>query len=47
MNELLDGWQESFSHYLALGLLFSFLSIWAGIKAVRMETVEKERSNRR
>jgi hypothetical protein len=47
MNELLNGWQESFSLYLALGLVFSFLSVWAAIKAVRIEAVEKERRSRR
>lgn len=52
MNELLNGWQESFSQesfslYLAIGLAFSFLSVWAAIKAVRIEPVEKERSVRR
>lgn len=41
MNGLLDAWRESFTLYLAAGMMFSVASVWAAVKAVRSQDRRK------
>lgn len=41
MQAVLDVIQESFTLYLVAGMVFSALSVWAAVKAMRTEAADK------
>ncbi|MCX7341310.1 MAG: hypothetical protein NT037_12465 [Hyphomicrobiales bacterium] len=43
MTNLLEAVRETFTVYLAMGMLFSVASIWAAVMALRTERAENQR----
>lgn len=41
MQAVLDVIRESFTLYLVAGMVFSALSVWAGVKAMRSEAADE------
>ncbi|MCX7325546.1 MAG: hypothetical protein NTZ14_14180 [Hyphomicrobiales bacterium] len=43
MTNLLEAVRETFTVYLAMGMLFSAASIWAAVMALRTERADNQR----